>query len=148
MVFRWYNLNYSIQAVDEVTHHWYDHANRVSRNDAHYEENNFFNLKLHWFFKIDFREEKGIVVYGAGNKGKALVKKIQEKTKDIIWCSNNPKKIGKSIYGITLISDEDSIEKMNRQIIIAIAVEKDKNLIKERMLQAGLIETKDFFFFS
>jgi len=89
-----------------------------------------------------------VVIYGAGNKGKTLVKMIQEKTKDIVWCSNNAKKVGKSIYGVKLISDQEPIEKMNRQIIIAIAVENDKRKIKERLLAAGLIEKKDFFFFS
>jgi len=148
LVFRWYAQNYIIQAVNEITHHWYDHETRVSRNDDHYKENNFFTLKLYWFFKVDFQKERGIVIYGAGNKGKFLAKRIQEETSDIVWCSNNPKKIGKSIYGIKLISDDEEIEKMNRQIIVAIAVEEDKIKIKQRLVGAGLVEAKDFFFFS
>ncbi|MFT4661621.1 MAG: glycosyltransferase involved in cell wall biosynthesis [Patiriisocius sp.] len=148
LVFRWYSAGYKIKGVNFVTHYWYDHEARASRNDENYRENNFFDLKLNWFFKLDYREERGVLIYGAGNKGKYLVRKIQEMGYHVTWCSNNPKKIGKNIYGITLISDQENIEKMNKQVIIAIAVEEDKRMIKQRFVSGGLKLNIDFFNFA
>ncbi len=148
LVFKWYNAGYKVHGIDEVTHHWYDHSSRASRNDVNYKENSFFELKLKWFLSVDFDSSRKILVYGAGNKGKVLAKKLIDRGHEIRWCSNNPKKVGKNIYGVILISDRDSIQEMNCQIIVAIAVESEKKVIRQRLEEYRLREGMDFFFFS
>lgn len=147
LVFRWYQYGLKIMGSTHITHHWYDHANRTSRNDDHYFKNSFFDLKVRYFLQLDKKPDRDILIYGAGYKGKTLAKMFLERNEKIVWCSNNEKKVGKKIYEVTLISDQENIESMNCQIIVAIAVPEDQVMIENRLSQAGLIKGEDYFFF-
>ena len=55
-------------------------------------------MKVHYIDKLFKNSE--IVVWGAGPRGKGLVKELLKINIEFKWITDNLKKIGKSIYGI------------------------------------------------
>lgn len=130
LVFKFYQANYKVHAIPEILHLWRDHPERASRNDPNYADQTFFHLKLHYFLNTDYSEQCQLILWGCGKKGKNLAKLLIDQNVSFKWVSNNPRKIGHSIYGIP-IQDLDSIkETTERQIIISIS---DRNFEKEKL---------------
>jgi glycosyltransferase involved in cell wall biosynthesis len=111
---------------EEVLHYWRDHTDRSSRNLKEYADNRFLDIKIKYFLQLDY---KGgcLILWGAGKKGKYIAKQLIHKGTNFIWISNNPNKIGKSIYGVG-IQGEDLLGKtQSGQVILAIAgIDKPK----------------------
>ena len=83
--------------------------------------NAFPIIKVHYFIKYELNLKNELMLWGAGKKAKAIAKLLIEKQINFSWITNNPKKIGKQIYG-QLIKDSSSINSnINSQVIIAIA---------------------------
>lgn len=135
LCFRFRNAGLTIKAVPYILHHWRDHSRRASRNDPNYLDNRFLELKIHHFLKSDFDRKVPLFVWGAGKKGKQIVKLLQRQHVPHQWICNNPNKIGKDIYAITL-QDTDSLNCLDdAQIIVAVANDEEQQLIKSKLLQ-------------
>lgn len=148
LCFRFYKTGLKVRSVKQVIHYWRDHSGRVSRNDDRYKDQQFFDLKLKYFFELEYDRSKRLVVIGAGKKGKKLVKKILNSyQKSLIWISNNPRKTGKKIYGVK-IEDQNILNSLkNMQIISAVSAIYDIKEIKELFIDMDLKKNKDFYFF-
>ena len=110
-----------IAGSKKILHYWRDYPQRTSRNDPNYSNNAFPIIKVHYFIKHELNLKNELMLWGAGKKAKAIAKLLIEKQINFSWITNNPKKIGKQIYG-QLIKDSSSINSnINSQVIIAIA---------------------------
>lgn len=147
LCFRFYQQGLKPIPCSEVLHHWRDHAERTSRNDPHYADNRFLELKLNWFLKIDHDPEKTLVVWGAAKKGKELAKGLLEAKVDFRWMCNNPNRIGKEIYGQRILGEQTVLDLKNPQIIIAVANKDDQHRITDQLASLGLRSGESFFFF-
>jgi len=146
LCFRMYAQNLKVAAVAEILHYWRDYPNRTSRTNDNYADNRFLDLKLYYFLKLDYQPNQTLCLWGAGDKGKYLAKKLNEQNLDFTWLCNNPKKTGHTIYGKTLIGLKDAPAN-DAQYIIAVA---QKNAAKEieHFLQAkDLVKGKGYYFF-
>lgn len=138
LCFRFYKHNLKVAGVKEVLHYWRDYPTRTSRTDENYLDNRFLNLKLHYFLQLDYQPNKNLVLWGAGKKGKLIAKHLKKKNIAFKWITNNPKKIGQDIYGVT-IEDQNNISTQSLQLIIAF-VETDG------IIQTLSIATLNFHF--
>ncbi|GAB5539286.1 MAG: glycosyltransferase [Salibacteraceae bacterium] len=147
LCFRFYQNNLEIIPINKVLHHWRDRSDRISRTWEVYKDNRYFELKLQYFFEIDYDQSKHLVVWGAGRNGKDLVKAIQKRGIPLSWVSNNSKKVGKEIYGIVLNTVEWIFTQNDAQLLIAVSNPEEQTAIR-RLLQANdLEEARDFWFF-
>lgn len=137
LAFRFYREVLKVVQCDEVLHYWRDHPNRSSRNDDNYADNRFLELKVKWFLELDYRPEKELILWGAGSKGKSISKLLLDRNISFKWVCNNPKKIGKHIYGVELNSTDHLKEESDRQIIVAVANPDEQKLIRESLEQAA-----------
>lgn len=158
LLFKFYKSGFKIYGIDQVLHQWRDHPERASRNDPNYSDQNFFHLKVKYFLELEKDPKKQLIVWGAGRKGKQLVKEIlsslsrntgsasefvtetkeknpdnqkklssQNQTPALIWVTENQKKIGHNIYGLT-IQPPDIIKRIkHKQVIICISQVKFKS---------------------
>ena len=127
----------------EVTHHWRDHQSRASRTNENYADNTFFDLKLYYFLEL-FSNEK-ISLYGAGKKGKRLAQLLIDRNVDFRWFSNNPKKIGREIYGIFLEADQFVFEEdTTEKTIVAISSPEEQQKVYQSFDEAGKQEGSDY----
>lgn len=136
LCFRLYKHNIKVVAVQEICHYWRDHGLRASRVDPKYADYNFLNLKIHNFLDIDFKKDKYLVLWGAGKKGKWLAQYLIDKGIAFQWICDNPKKIGKEIYGKILLDIPKEKFTIDHQLIIAIANEVIQDEIKEEVKDA------------
>jgi glycosyltransferase involved in cell wall biosynthesis len=147
LVFRFFKQGLKVIAIDEVLHLWRDHHNRTSRNDKKYQEASFFTLKLNYFLELNRDNNRPLVIWGAGTKGKQMAKLLNNKNIDYTWVSNNPNKHGKEIHNQIMKSYEVIMQTNNPQIIVTVAQRNAKVEIIKFLEGLSLKEYKDFYFF-
>lgn len=147
LTFRFYRQNLKCIPCSQVLHHWRDYDTRTSRTSEHYAQNYFLDIKLYYFLKLDHNPEKTLVIWGAGTKGKTIAKSLTEKKINFVWLCDNPKKIGKEIYGTTL-EHHSILETIKKpQSIITVANEEAQKEIRKILWRLGHKQMQDYFFF-
>lgn len=146
LAFRMMAAGLRVIPEEKILHQWRDHYARTSRNDSNYSDNTFIPLKVSCF--LNLHQEKNVAVWGAGRKGKQIVKELIHNGIIPSWYCNNENKIGKTIYEIKMQSEE-KIEEVhkNLQIIVAVANPNEKITIEKKLKELGGSKNKDFFFF-
>lgn len=147
LAFRFYKHGFKCIPCNDVLHDWRDYNTRTSRTHIHYAENHFIDLKLHYFLELDHNYNKTLIVWGAGNKGKKIAKLLIEKDINFEWICDNPKKIGKDIYGKLLKPFIFLEEVQNTQSIITVANKSAQKEIKNYLLKLNLKSFEDYIFF-
>lgn len=121
LCFRFYQNDLNVIGSQEVTHLWRDYPNRTSRISETYSNNQYFELKLPYFLELDYDENRPLVLWGAGRKGKKIARLLFEKKVPFYWVCNNEKKWNIELFG-TKMADFNWIKTLeNPQIIIAVA---------------------------
>ncbi len=147
LTFRFYEKKLRCVPCSEVLHLWRDYDHRTSRTSQHYAQNYFLDIKLYYFLKLDRQHDRPLVIWGAGNKGKTIAKSLAHQDLPFYWCCDNPKKIGKKIYGKELLHYKE-IRSLNQpQSIITVANEEAQAMIRAYFGSVKRIEMSDYFFF-
>lgn len=147
LCFRFYEKQLKCLPTKHILHHWRDSEGRTSRHDPNYADNSFLELKLYYFMKLDYQENRPLVLWGAGKKGKRLALALQKAAAPFYWICNNEQKIGKDIYQHRIHGIEYLKQLSIPQIIIAIAQPDAQKNIRADFDNQGLKAIKDFFFF-
>ena len=146
--FKVYEKEITIITVKEILHFWRDYKSRTSRNSSHYQDQNYYDLKLEYFFKIDFIPKKTLVIWGAGNKGKGLIKNLGTHCGNFLWATENKNKQGKIIYDSRILDPlEINLASKNYQVIVAVSSPSEKDRIKNYLHDQKLLKNSDFFMF-
>ena len=69
LVFKWYQHQFQVECIEEVTLFWREHPDRTSRNSDHYQQQAFFELKLKRFIELDYKGGP-LVIWGDNVKSK------------------------------------------------------------------------------
>ncbi|MEW2921977.1 glycosyltransferase family 2 protein [Muricauda sp. ANG21] len=147
LTFRFYENGLKIIPCDEVLHLWRDYDTRTSRTHEHYAQNYFLDIKLHYFLKLDYDKSRPLVIWGAGFKGKTIAKKLKKQKIDFTWLCDNPNKIGKKIYGKSLVHFNALDNLDNPQSIVTVANEDAQKEIRAYFNQLSQQPMHDYFFF-
>lgn len=147
LAFRFYKHKLKCIPSNKVLHYWRDYPERTSRNDAHYADSSFINIKISHFLAIDYDKSKKLILWGAGKKGKNIAQHLMAKNIAFDWICDNPKKIGKHIYNQLMLDFKTVTEYSNRQSIITVANPFFQQEIKKFLTAKSLVKGKDYFFF-
>ncbi|MEM1321792.1 MAG: glycosyltransferase [Bacteroidota bacterium] len=147
LCFRFYQQQLRIQSVPEVLHLWRNHPERASRNDPHYADQRFFELKLHYFQKLEYHPERPLLLWGAGKKGKLMARLLQKAKMPFHWLTNNEKKIGQQIYGLPLLPQAQLPSFQNPLIIVCVAGPEEQKEIRLTLEKLQLYPGRHYFFF-
>ena len=147
LTFRFYEQGFKIIPCDPVLHMWRDYDTRTSRTHEHYAQNYFLDITLHYFLKLNHDRTRPLVVWGAGFKGKKIAKGLKKQGLEFVWLCDNPKKIGKSIYGKELVHFEALQNLNNPQSIITVANENAQKEIRRYFSELEQSPMQDYFFF-
>ena len=148
LAFRFYEANYKVVPCDEVLHYWRDYSTRTSRTDENYADHTFTVIKTHYFFKLKRNEDKELVIIGAGQRGKKLVKHLNLLQEEFRWVDQNPNKIGKHIYDVLIHKLDQILNLEDTQVIVTVSNEKAKDELRKIFKNYHLEELKDYFFFA
>lgn len=147
LTFRFYEKGIKCIPCDQLLHYWRDYATRTSRTSEHYAQNYFLDIKLHYFLKLDYDPSRPLTVWGAGFKGKKIAKGLKEKGIPFYWLCDNPKKIGKEIYGEKLVHFNLLEQLKAPQSIVTVASEEAQVMIHGYFYELGHCPMKDYYFF-
>ncbi len=147
LTFRFYEKGLKCIPCNEVLHCWRDYDTRTSRTSEHYAQNYFLEIKLHYFLRSEYNPTRPLTIWGAGNKGKEIAKGLQKRSIDFHWLCDNPKKIGKEIYGIQMLHYSKLEELINPQSIVTVANEEAQATIRNHFAKLGQKHISDYFFF-
>ncbi|MCR9227138.1 MAG: glycosyltransferase [Flavobacteriaceae bacterium] len=147
LTFRFYEHGFKIIPCDQVLHLWRDYDTRTSRTHEHYAQNYFLDIKLDYFLKLNYDKNRPLIVWGAGFKGKKIAKGLKNKGLEYSWLCDNPKKIGKKIYGKELVHFAALQNVKNPQSIITVANENAQHEIRSYFLELGQLPMQDYFLF-
>ena len=147
LTFRFYKAGLKCIPCGTVIHKWRDYPERTSRNHEHYAMNYFLDIKLYYFLQLHYDPDRTLTIWGAGFKGKTVAKYLLDKKVSFIWICDNPNKIGKKIYGETLLAFEALNEISRPQCIITVANEDAQAEIRAYLHNYGYHNIEDYFFF-
>ena len=147
LAFRFYKDGLKCLPSENLLHFWRDYPNRTSRTHIHYAQNYFLDIKLKYFLELDYDKKRPLTVWGAGFKGKYTAKFLKKHGIDFYWICNNPKKIDKKIYGITLNRFEFLKELKNPQCIVTVANSQSQKAIRQFFKEHKFKPMEDYFFF-
>jgi len=147
LTFRFYEYGLEVIPCDQILLQWRDYDTRTSRTSEHYAQNYFLDIKMHYFLKLHFDEQKTLVVWGAGFKGKTVAKTLVNQNIDFVWLCDNPNKIGKRIYDKTLWHFEVLRDIKSPQSIITVANAQSQIEIRDYLKHQGFENMEDYFFF-
>lgn len=147
LAFRFYEKELTCIPCTSTLHYWRDYDNRTSRTSEHYAQNYFLDIKLHYFLKLEYQSTNEIVVWGAGKKGKKIANTLVQKKIPFHWVCDNPKKIGKDIYGVQLKHFSILKDIKNSKTIITVANEEEQLSIHSFFTELNNTSAKDYFFF-
>ena len=147
LTFRFYKSGYKCVPNNDVLHYWRDYSTRTSRTHKHYAQNHFMAIKALHFFDIDYNCNKSLVVWGAGTKGKVMAKILIDRGIPFKWICDNPNKIGKKIYGKTMLSFNELKHIENPQSLITVANQTAQKEIRDYFTKLNLEPLKDYIFF-
>ena len=147
LTFRFYESGLQPISCTKILLRWRDYDARTSRNHEHYAQNYFLDIKMHYFLKLHLRMDRPLTVWGAGFKGKVIAKKLIHNQIAFKWLCDNPRKIGKRIYGIRL-EHYASIDELDRpQCIISVANSDAQDEIRAYLSNRKMQPMQDYFFF-
>lgn len=147
LAFRFYKNKLKCIPCNKVLLHWRDYDTRTSRISEHYAQNYFLTIKLHYFLEIEGDNQRPLVLWGAGNKGKAIAKSLIEQHIEFYWVCDNAKKIGKDIYGKEMLHFKKLKTLKNAQTIVTVANDDAQHMIRLYFSNMKQTEAKDYFFF-
>lgn len=147
LCFRFYKNGLKVHGIDKVLHYWRDRSDRISRTWDEYKDNRYFEMKLRYFYSIDRKRERPLVLWGAGKNGKDLAKHLLEEENTFHWVCDNERKIGKDVYGIRMQHFNEIPSLENPQILIVVTSPDDKEVIRVQLEKWGKKPVEDYWFF-
>lgn len=119
LVFRWYQNNFNIKVVPEITLNWREHPARTSRTSENYSQRKFFQLKLQRFIQSDL-QTKNLVLWGTGVKARLAADILSRHQLPFHWMDLHPEKYPNEIddHPIVHFSHLQNLE--NPQLLVAV----------------------------
>lgn len=147
LTFRFYKANYTCIPCNDILLYWRDYSSRTSRTHEHYAQNYFLDIKVHYFLELEYNNSRPLTIWGAGSKGKTVAQLLLKQNIPFYWICDNPKKIGKHIYGQELHNFNYLLKLQHPQSIVTVANEDAQKDIRAYFNKHNMKSMVDYFFF-
>ena len=125
---------------------WRESPGRLTRTHPMYAAPAIDAAKRHYFLR---RAPASVVVWGAGPVGRAWMRDLLAAGVEVEAAIDiDPRKIGRRVAGgrVPVVSVEDGLARRRGMILGAVGARGARDLIRPRLLSAGLAEGRDFLF--
>lgn len=131
--------------VARVLLHWREHPERLSRTDAAYSLDAFVRCKVHHLRATLLAQFDGVVIWGAGPVGKSFARELAAQSVRVrAFVDVDPRKIGKIVHGVSVVSVEDAARFGDAFAVGAVAREEARARIREMVAAQGRRDGVDF----
>lgn len=142
---RFYMAGKRFGKVPRTLFFWREHSSRLTFTDSRYALENFLRLKAHFLSKITARKGRPVIVWGTGMTSRRLTKHlVREGVQPIAIVGIDPRKIGRTVRGIPVISPEELDKHQDAFIIEAVGSSEARELIRAELIKMHRIEGDDF----
>jgi NADH/NAD ratio-sensing transcriptional regulator Rex len=129
---------------------WRERPERLTRTDGRYSVENFLRAKAHYLCQGPLADREAVIIWGAGQMGRRISKHLERGgAKLVAFVDIDPKKIGSVKRGLPIISADDLPDMLkqyrNPVALAAVGSRGARELIRERLIEMGLVETEDFW---
>jgi len=105
---RMYLAGHRFAKLPEVLLEWREHPQRLTRTDSRYSVENFIRAKAHYLPRGPLKDRDAIILWGAGMMGRRTSKHlIREGVPLVAFIDIDPKKIGRTLRGLPIISPDE-----------------------------------------
>ena len=138
--------NCRLGKVPETLMYWRDSGTRLSRTDQRYSEEAFRALKTDYF---PWDTQTPFMIVGAGEGGRKIARKLIQRGYSLKgFIDIDPKKIGRKIYGLPVISREEFEKQKSKPFLInALMTRGSRKIVEEWLESLELIQGMHFFHF-
>jgi glycosyltransferase involved in cell wall biosynthesis len=138
-------LGFRFGKVARVLHFWRDHARRLTRTDPRYSVEAFLRAKSEALLKGPLAGGRTFVVWGAGMLGRRLTRLLVRAGRPpAALLDVDPRKIGRTRHGRPVVPPE-ALKPGSALVLGAVGAAGARETIRARLLEAGLLETRDFW---
>jgi glycosyltransferase involved in cell wall biosynthesis len=147
---RMYLAGHRFAKLPEVLLEWREHSQRLTRTDSRYSVENFIRAKAHYLSRGPLNDRDAVFIWGAGMMGRRTSKHlIREGVPLAAFIDIDPKKIGRTLRGLPIISPDELLEWWKRYkrpaLLAAVGARGARQLIRERLLGFDLVEGEDWW---
>jgi len=128
--------------------HWNDGRERLTRTSSRYSLERFLEAKAHYLARMDEVGRRGVSIGAAGPIGKSMARFLQARGTTVhTFIEVNPRRIGKKIHGVMVVSAEDVPEATPGAPILLAAVGQPggRETLRELFTSRGYAEGDSFF---
>lgn len=148
---RLWTAGHRFEKLDEVLVEWRDGAGRASRVDPTYVAERFVDVKHHYLVNHLLDPSRPLAVWGAGPVGKMWGRRLKPRH----FVEIDPRKIGQTVGGATVISADELSRLEGFFIVVAVAALSRKRSsispwypardeIRDELTAVGFEELRDF----
>lgn len=132
--------------VPRVLHHWRDTPDRLSRTAPAYTPEAFRRVRLYHLARSPLlRHRSGVVVWGAGPTGKALVRTARKMGIAVrAFVELDPRKIGQEIHGAPVVDPDGLADFRDALGVAAVGRAGARDEVRAAFRARGWIEGEDF----
>ncbi len=147
LVFRLWMLGARFAKCPRLLFDWRESKKRLQKRSRRYSPDNFRRVKLHYLRQTHLKGGRPLTLWGAGRNGKPWARLFLKHGLDVAgFIEIDPRKIGKTIYGLPVFSPDDIEEKARGIIIGAVGALGARAEIREHLRRIGKRELEDFLF--
>ena len=136
--------------LPEILLEWREHPRRLTRTDGRYSVENFLRAKAYYLCQGPLGGRDAVIVWGAGMMGRRLSKHLVRQGAPLTaFVDIDPKKIGRTLRGLPIISPQDLHGWWRRYdnpaALAAVGARGARQLIRQQLVDYGLREAQDWW---
>ncbi len=133
------------EKLPEVLLQWRDSPLRATRTDAVYKAERHWRCKAHHLARGPLNGQR-TALWGAGPFGKRLGRELLEEGVRLVgYVDVDPNKIGRTRRGLPVVAPDELPRLAAERVVVAVGVPGARQLIRDHLVGAGLLEAKDFY---
>jgi glycosyltransferase involved in cell wall biosynthesis len=146
LALRFWRSGCGIVKVPEVLFLWRESPGRTSRVHDDYGADAFRRCKVHHLRRSHLADDRPALVWGAGPIGKAFARALLKAGHPLRgFVELNPRKIGMSIYGAPVLSDDQAFCLRGTAFgLAAVGQSGVRDTLRAELTRAGWLEGEDF----
>ncbi|TSK06562.1 MAG: glycosyltransferase [Geobacter sp.] len=129
--------------LPETLFYWRERPERTTRTSPAYTQDAFRRCKLHHLLESFLKDEREVILAGAGLEGRAWQRLLKEAGIGVAyWVDVDPKKIGRPLHGAPVLATSE-LTRTGIKLLMTVGARGARDVVRQTSRKAGFIEGID-----
>lgn len=129
--------------LPETLFFWRERPERTTRTSPAYTQEAFRRCKLHHLLEGFLKDEREVILAGAGLEGRAWQRLLKEAgIKVAYWVDVDPKKIGRALHGAPVLATS-GLTRTGTKLLMTVGARGARDAVRQTSREAGFVEGFD-----